>query len=172
VIAATRAEDILFHLIHDRRPLRRWSEGSVTLLGDAAHPMLPNLGQGGAQAMEDALVLADMLRGVRTRGDIADALIAYDKLRIPRTSRIVRQSRQMGRIMQLENRALIAARNMALRAAAATLFVRRLHGVVGYRLPRPDEERQLSAMGGKWQAAWAYASILHQEDAFFNDNIE
>ncbi len=136
VIAATPPADILFHPIHDRKPLRQWSVGSVTLLGDAAHPMLPNLGQGGAQAMEDALVLASLLRGSRTGAELAAALLAYDKQRIPRTALIVRQSRLMGRMMQLESPWAIAVRNAGLRAAAAPLFVRRLHGVVGYVPPQ------------------------------------
>jgi 2-polyprenyl-6-methoxyphenol hydroxylase-like FAD-dependent oxidoreductase len=136
VIAATPAADILFHPIHDRKPLRQWSMGCVTLLGDAAHPMLPNLGQGGAQAMEDALVLASLLRGSATGTAIAAALQAYDKQRIPRTTSIVRQSRLMGRMMQLESPWAIAIRNAGLRAAAESLFVQRLHGVVGYVPPQ------------------------------------
>ncbi len=135
VIAATPAADILFHPIHDRRPLPQWSVGSVTLLGDAAHPMLPNLGQGGAQAMEDALVLASLLRGHPTGSALASALQAYDKERIPRTTAIVRQSRLMGHMMQLESPWAIAFRNAGLRAAAEKLFVQRLHGVVGYVPP-------------------------------------
>ncbi|UUZ94179.1 FAD-dependent monooxygenase [Paenibacillus sp. P25] len=68
-IEATEEASILAHDIADRRPLSRWSTGRVTLLGDAAHPMLPNLGQGGAQAMEDALVLARAPAGAGcTRG--------------------------------------------------------------------------------------------------------
>jgi 2-polyprenyl-6-methoxyphenol hydroxylase-like FAD-dependent oxidoreductase len=136
VIAATSTADILFHPIHDRKPLRQWSVGSVTLLGDAAHPMLPNLGQGGAQAMEDALVLASLLRGSQTGTAIAAALQAYDKQRIPRTTSIMRQSRLMGRMMQLESPWAIAIRNAGLRAAAEALFVQRLHGVVGYVPPQ------------------------------------
>jgi salicylate hydroxylase len=70
----------------DRAPLRRWSTGPVTLLGDAAHPMLPFFAQGAAQAMEDAAVLALCLAG-----NIADpvaALARYEALRIPRATRI------------------------------------------------------------------------------------
>jgi len=62
VIESTEESRILVHEICDRKPLKRWSQGRVTLLGDAAHPMLPNLGQGGAQAMEDAIVLSRFFR--------------------------------------------------------------------------------------------------------------
>ena len=70
----------------DRAPLRRWSQGRVTLLGDAAHPMFPFFGQGAAQAIEDAAVLARCLAG--GAGDPAAALKRYEELRIPRTTRL------------------------------------------------------------------------------------
>jgi 2-polyprenyl-6-methoxyphenol hydroxylase-like FAD-dependent oxidoreductase len=61
VIEATEPEAILKHEIVDRRPVRRWGKGRVTLLGDAAHPTTPNLGQGACLAIEDALILAQCL---------------------------------------------------------------------------------------------------------------
>jgi len=70
----------------DRAPLARWSQGTVTLLGDAAHPMFPFFAQGAAQAMEDAAVLARCLAG--GPGDPAAALRRYEELRIPRTTRL------------------------------------------------------------------------------------
>ncbi|MFI7704250.1 FAD-dependent monooxygenase [Nonomuraea sp. NPDC049480] len=70
----------------DRAPLRRWSKGPVTLLGDAAHPMFPFFAQGAAQAIEDAAVLARCLTD--DLGDPARALQHYETLRIPRTSRL------------------------------------------------------------------------------------
>jgi len=70
----------------DRPPLRRWSEGPVTLLGDAAHPMFPFFAQGAAQAMEDAAVLARCLADGRS--DPVQALHRYEELRIARTSRL------------------------------------------------------------------------------------
>ncbi|SDL29647.1 FAD-dependent monooxygenase [Nonomuraea jiangxiensis] len=70
----------------DRAPLTRWSEGGVTLLGDAAHPMFPFFAQGAAQAMEDAAVLARCL--ATGLDDPAGALRRYEELRIPRTTRI------------------------------------------------------------------------------------
>jgi salicylate hydroxylase len=70
----------------DRAPLRRWSHGPVTLLGDAAHPMFPFFAQGAAQAIEDAAVLATCL--AEDPDDPVEALARYEALRIPRTTRL------------------------------------------------------------------------------------
>jgi salicylate hydroxylase len=70
----------------DRAPLTRWSTGTMTLLGDAAHPMFPFFAQGAAQAIEDAAVLARCLAA--RPGDPAAALARYEELRIPRTTRL------------------------------------------------------------------------------------
>jgi salicylate hydroxylase len=70
----------------DRAPLTRWSSGTVTLLGDAAHPMFPFFGQGAAQAIEDAATLARCLAA--GLADPAAALRRYEELRLPRTTRL------------------------------------------------------------------------------------
>ena len=70
----------------DRAPLTTWSLGTVTLLGDAAHPMFPFFGQGAAQAIEDAAVLAQCLAG--DPADPAAAIQGYEAARIPRTTRL------------------------------------------------------------------------------------
>lgn len=84
--------------LFDRDPFPRWSEGRITLLGDAAHPMLPFLGQGAAQAMEDAYALARLLDGA---GDVAAALRRYEAARIGRTARIQLGARARGQQMHL-----------------------------------------------------------------------
>ena len=71
--------------LFDRAPLPHWSVGRVTLLGDAAHPMLPFMAQGAAQALEDGVSLTTCLSKI---GDVATAFAQYEKLRLPRTSRI------------------------------------------------------------------------------------
>jgi salicylate hydroxylase len=71
--------------LYDRDPLDRWSAGRATLLGDAAHPMLPYLGQGACMAIEDGCILAMLLS--RTPDDPVGALKRYEQLRMPRTRR-------------------------------------------------------------------------------------
>ena len=75
-----------------REPISAWSSGRVTLLGDAAHPTLPFLGQGACMAMEDAVVLARCIEAHPT--DISKAMKIYESLRVERTSAIVRSSRE------------------------------------------------------------------------------
>jgi salicylate hydroxylase len=72
--------------LFDRSPLPRWSVGRVTLLGDSCHPMLPFMGQGAAQAIENAATLKSCL--VEFAGDVPQALRLYERLRLPRASRL------------------------------------------------------------------------------------
>jgi 2-polyprenyl-6-methoxyphenol hydroxylase-like FAD-dependent oxidoreductase len=123
LIDATVPEAIIRTPLYDRKPSARWTIGRVTLLGDAAHPMLPNLGQGACQAIEDAVALADAFR---SETDASNALAAYAARRAKRKNTIVRRSRQMARIAHLRNPLAIAARNAFLRASTATTTLRRL----------------------------------------------
>lgn len=81
--------------LFDRRPLRTWCNGRLTLLGDAAHPMLPHLGQGANQAIEDGVALAVLLQG-RSAAEAPAALRAYEALRRPRASMVQSESRKNG----------------------------------------------------------------------------
>jgi salicylate hydroxylase len=87
--------------ILDRDPLPKWSEGRVTLLGDAAHPMSPFLAQGGAMAMEDGFVLAEVL--ARSAGDVTAALKRYEAIRKERATRVQLSSRQRAEICQVSS---------------------------------------------------------------------
>jgi len=78
--------------LFDRDPLSRWSEGNVTLLGDACHPMTPYMAQGAAMAIEDAAVLSRCLKGV-DRDGVSDAFRRFEATRKPRTSRVQLSSR-------------------------------------------------------------------------------
>jgi 2-polyprenyl-6-methoxyphenol hydroxylase-like FAD-dependent oxidoreductase len=84
----------------DRKPVDRWGDGRVTLLGDAAHPMTPNLGQGACQAMEDAVVLG---RCVKEAPDPVSALREYERRRIERTAYIVKRSWLIGSVGRWRN---------------------------------------------------------------------
>jgi salicylate hydroxylase len=108
----------------DRPPESRWSRGRMTLLGDAAHPMLPFLAQGASQAIEDAAALAALLPATRDGTRIAAALRRYDALRIPRTARIQAEARRQGTIYHLSGLGG-RARDTALRLLPGTLLLRR-----------------------------------------------
>ncbi|OJW18921.1 MAG: hypothetical protein BGO49_17895 [Planctomycetales bacterium 71-10] len=118
LIRATDEAAILRNDIHDRAPLKRWSVGRITLLGDAAHPMTPNLGQGACQAIEDAVVLAEELADA-TPHSIPAALERYDARRIPRTSRVVLASRRAGAIAQWSNPLACKLRDVLVRTRFA-----------------------------------------------------
>ena len=123
VIESTPEDAILRTDISDRDPAPRWTEGRVTLLGDAAHPMTPNLGQGGCQAIEDAVVL-DLCLSVTE--DCAIAFKDYESRRLERTSRVVREARRLGRVGQLENRAARGVRDFAVRMTPLAVTLRSL----------------------------------------------
>ncbi|QEU90695.1 FAD-dependent monooxygenase [Streptomyces kanamyceticus] len=118
-IRTTPVEDIVAVPAQDRPFLENWGEGPVTLLGDAAHPMLPSLGQGGSTAIEDAVVLAQCLA---SRKDPVAALRAYEKLRRERTREMVEVSRKFGGFEQLENPVLRAVRDVYLRHAPQSVL--------------------------------------------------
>src|SRR5205823_5053091 len=89
-IEMTPEDEIVGLPIFDRKPVRAWGRGRVTLLGDAAHPMTTNTSQGGNLAIEDGVALARFLRGAQ---DPAAALRAYEERRIERTTPLVKNSR-------------------------------------------------------------------------------
>ncbi len=93
IVEATPADKIVELPICDRPPLQTWSKGRVVLLGDAAHPVVPSLGQGANMAFEDACELAACLS---TASDIETALKNYEKRRIPRTTTIYDRSATAG----------------------------------------------------------------------------
>jgi salicylate hydroxylase len=80
--------------LYDREPRNEWTKGNVTILGDAAHPMLPYLGQGACQAIEDGCVLAAALDAMRE--DLPGALKLYERVRLPRANRVVLEARARG----------------------------------------------------------------------------
>lgn len=126
VIASTPAEAISGTGIYERSPARTWGRGRVTLLGDAAHPMTPNLSQGAAQALEDAVVLATSLRDA---DDPVVGLRAYEAARRRRTAAIVKRSRAAGRLAQSSGRLGAGLRDLVI-----GLLPNRLHGIQQARI--------------------------------------
>ena len=126
---ATEESKILRNDIYDRVPLERWGEGKGTLLGDAAHPMIPNLGQGACQAIEDAVMLG---RCLKDGGDVASSLRLYESHRVRRTGAIVKRSRFAGQIVQLEHPLLCVLREAVARKTSARTQLRQVEKVVKY----------------------------------------
>lgn len=118
--------------LYERTALPGWSRGPITLLGDAAHPMLPFLAQGGAMAIEDAAVLAHCL--AKTPEKPAAALRVYEGLRQARTARVVRQARHLGRIYHLTGPAALI-RNLTLLAAGGKGLLARYDWLYDWRMP-------------------------------------
>jgi 2-polyprenyl-6-methoxyphenol hydroxylase-like FAD-dependent oxidoreductase len=128
VVAATPPATLTRLPIHDREPAKEWGSGRATLLGDAAHPMTPNLGQGAAQALEDAVALAGALSDAT---DPIAGLRAYERRRIPRTTMIVNRSRQLGRIAHLRNPVACRIRDALVKATPDRVQRRQQELVVG-----------------------------------------
>jgi 2-polyprenyl-6-methoxyphenol hydroxylase-like FAD-dependent oxidoreductase len=141
ILEATAETSILRNDILDRPPVERWGEGRVTLLGDAAHPMTPNLGQGGCQAIEDAVVLGRTLgHAAKSGSDLAAALRGYEAARRPRTRWIVEQSWRLGHAAQWENAWARAARDAGLRALAPLFIARSMRRAWTFAITGRDSE--------------------------------
>ncbi len=120
--------------LHGLPALPTWSVGRATLLGDAAHPMLPYLAQGGVLALEDAVVLADCIAA--PAHDTAGAFRAYESLRRARAGRVQRASRRQGRLYHLPP-PLSWGRNAVLRAAPARALMAGYDWLYGWGGERP-----------------------------------
>jgi 2-polyprenyl-6-methoxyphenol hydroxylase-like FAD-dependent oxidoreductase len=129
LIAATDEAAILKNGAYDLAPLRRWGQGRVMLLGDAAHPCTPNLGLGGCMALEDALVLA---KSFVKEASAELALRRYESLRRSRTSHVQQRSLLMGHIGQWENRLVAGGRRIVTGMLPAKIFERNLRRVYSY----------------------------------------
>jgi 2-polyprenyl-6-methoxyphenol hydroxylase-like FAD-dependent oxidoreductase len=120
LIASTPA---ILHLDvrHLPRVPRSFVHGRVVLLGDAAHAMAPNLGQGGGMAIEDAVTLAAALAATP---DVDAALSGYDRARRPRTAAVARDAARLARLMLIGNPAFTTARDIAVRLTPGSLALR------------------------------------------------
>jgi salicylate hydroxylase len=115
--------------LFDRPSLEHWSVGRVTLAGDAAHPILPFLAQGAAQAIEDAAALALALTA---NSDIAAAFETYEQARTARTARLQGASRRQGDIYHMAEPAA-SARDIVMRVLGARRMLARQDWIYNYR---------------------------------------
>ncbi|MEV0123680.1 FAD-dependent monooxygenase [Streptomyces sp. NPDC050703] len=132
LLAAVPEKAVLRHDLYELPPLPAFVRGRAALLGDAAHAMTPNLGQGACQALEDAVTLAHCLDGT---ADVAAALRSYDRQRRPRTRMVTRRSARLGRLGQLAWEPAVFARDLAARLTPARVTVRSMAPVLGWTVP-------------------------------------
>ena len=123
-------EHIIKNDISDRKPFKKWFEGQVVMIGDAAHCTTPNLGQGANMAMESALILS---RCLKQYGVNSTAFKKYQEIQFDRTRQINRQSLLLGKMSQLRNPLACALRNAILRAMPLSLAQKTYDNHFGYR---------------------------------------
>lgn len=123
VLRVTPNDRVLWNDIIDIEPLQRWAFDNAVLIGDAAHAMTPNLGQGACQAIEDAVMLAAKLGTERT---VATSLIAFERSRIKRASDIARMARRIGAVAQWTTPWKSATRNALMRMMPQSANQRRM----------------------------------------------
>jgi 2-polyprenyl-6-methoxyphenol hydroxylase-like FAD-dependent oxidoreductase len=114
-------DDLRFDELFDRDPIPSWSRGPVTLLGDAAHPLLPHTGQGAAQAIVDGVTLGRLLTGDAA---VPQALRSYEAERRGKTTALLHQGRRTARVMRMMNPVACAIREAIIRAIPADAVVR------------------------------------------------
>jgi len=129
LLDATPADLILQNDICDIAPFASWTQGRVTLLGDAAHPTTPNMGQGACMAIESAYVLA---RSLKEDADHRSALKRYEEERHTRTAWITNTSWTIGKGGQVVNPLLASLRNFLVKVTPAGAMQKNLHQAAGY----------------------------------------
>ncbi|MGI5220441.1 FAD-dependent oxidoreductase [Nocardia sp. CA-290969] len=132
LLAATDPATLLRHDIYELPRLRSYTRGPIALLGDAAHAMTPNLGQGANLAIEDAVTAAALLD---RHSDIATALTAYDRLRRARVEPLQRLSRRTGIALQLSWAPAVLLRDAFMRIAPVGPALRGLAPVLNWDPP-------------------------------------
>jgi len=126
LLAATNPTDVLRNDLYDRDEAREWARGRIVLVGDAAHPMRPHLGQGGCQGLEDAAILAHC---VGTSGDLATAFARFVRARRPRVTGLARESKLIGQVVNVRPAFLGAAAMRTSSLVPEALLTRHLASV-------------------------------------------
>jgi 2-polyprenyl-6-methoxyphenol hydroxylase-like FAD-dependent oxidoreductase len=126
IVAKTNSEDLRVDELFDREPIADWGRGPVTLLGDAAHPMLPHAGQGAAQALEDAVALGQVMRQAVDRRAIDVALRQYEHVRAVRTRKVVEIARRNARVGSIRSAAGCWLRDHAIRHVPQSIILKSL----------------------------------------------
>jgi 2-polyprenyl-6-methoxyphenol hydroxylase-like FAD-dependent oxidoreductase len=119
IVESLDTASVMVTELEDVPKLDRWHRGSVVIAGDAAHGMLPFAGQGAAQALEDAITLADT---IASRDTPTAAFESYEATRRPRADRIRSESRQLGKLGTMQSGIGCRARNLAFRLLPDTVF--------------------------------------------------
>ena len=132
LLDATDQDAVLRNDLYDREVARQWSRGPVVIVGDAAHPMRPHLGQGGCQGLEDAATLAHVLgSGPTLPADLPGVFARFAAFRKPRTRALALESRLVGRIVNAQPALLSAAAMRASAVVPEVVLTRHLAAVAG-----------------------------------------
>lgn len=142
LLAATDPADVLHNDLYDREQARQWSRGPVVVVGDAAHPMRPHLGQGGCQGLEDAAILARFVDGA---ADLSTAFARFASYRRPRVDALVRESALIGRVVNLRPAFLSGLAARASVVAPEALVTRHLAAVASRSAFVLPTERDMAA---------------------------
>ena len=131
ILAQTSDHQLLHHDIYYLPPIRRFAFGLVVLLGDAAHAMTPNMGQGAGQSIEDAVILAGHLK---QHPVMTEALERYESERIARTKKITRMSNRIGMVAQLDKPISIALRDALFPLIPVKILEKQLNNLYEVKL--------------------------------------
>jgi 2-polyprenyl-6-methoxyphenol hydroxylase-like FAD-dependent oxidoreductase len=124
-------ENILKNSLSDRIPRKGWTKGNITLIGDAAHPTTPNLGQGGCMAIEGAYLLA---KCINKYGLSSKAYEIYEKYQFPRSKEIINESLKLGKMGQITNPILITLRNFFFKIIPSRVAMKMIDKYFSYRV--------------------------------------
>lgn len=144
VLNATTEDTVVWTDIFDVPPKHHYTRQCCILVGDAAHAVTPDLGQGACQALEDAAVLSALL----ARYSLAEAFTRFDAERVPRTQRLVRYSRRFARLAQVTNPIAIQLRNAVVRNMPKAISERWIDSILDVQFePLPTHLRSRAATG-------------------------